>query len=57
MKGLNMVYPEQQRIFLGGQNLDEVDIIKLGDVSSWKRTIASFKKQLGNCMMIRSDLE
>jgi hypothetical protein len=52
-----MVYPEQQKIFLGGQNLDEVDVAHLQDISSWKRTIVSYKSKLDNCMIAPSDLE
>ena len=57
MRGLHMVSPEHLRIFLGGQYLEDMDVSKLSDVSSWRRTITSFKKQLSNCMVIRSDLE
>jgi len=57
MCGLHLVSPEFLRIFLGGQSLEEMEMSQLTNVSSWKRSINTFKKQLPNCMLIKNDLD
>jgi len=57
MCGLHLVSPEFLRIFLGGQSLEEIELSQLTNVSSWKRSINSFKRQLPNCMLIKNDLD
>jgi hypothetical protein len=38
-----MLDPEHLKNFLGGQCIEEIDLLNLADVSSWKRTIASMR--------------
>ena len=57
MNGLYMVNPESLKFFLGGQSLEDMDMANLGNVSSWKRSITSYKKQLPSCMIINSELQ
>ena len=57
MNGLYMVNPESLKFFLGGHSLEDMDMANLGNVSSWKRSITSYKKQLPSCMVINSELQ